>query len=284
VKTCNKFKKFWKKEDIGSVRNEVAVLRRLPSHPNLLRFVDSFESPINIHIVTELCHGGDLFAFLNEHNFEPRDEAEARRAIAKILDVVQHCHTNGIAHLDIKLENLMRRETGNELDSGDLVLVDFGHSREVPSPADMVPGCMIPSRRLRRPVGSPSYAAPEVVLECTYSARSDVWSIGVICFVLLQGYLPFPHLQTKQWRDFCLADYTSCSNSPFRYEADWRHLSPEALDFVQRALEVEPERRMSLKHALSHPWIQAAAQREVERPETDSPRQEQSLLQRLSIW
>mmetsp|Transcript_5778 Transcript_5778/g.10346 ORF Transcript_5778/g.10346 Transcript_5778/m.10346 type:complete len:565 (-) Transcript_5778:40-1734(-) len=256
VKTCNKFKKFFKTEDIGSVRNEVAVLQRLLPHPNSLRFIASYESPINIHIVTEYCEGGDLFAFLNSQEFEPQEEADSRRVMAKLLDVINACHQQGVAHLDIKLENLMRRENGNEIDAGDIVLVDFGHARDLP--LTIAPGCSsmtLLSARLRRPVGSPSYAAPEVVLEYNYNHRSDIWSLGVVAFVLLQGYLPYPHLQSKQWRDFSIADYDSPSNSPFRYEMDWKHLSPEALDFVQRALQVDPERRLSVEQAMSHPWI-----------------------------
>ncbi|GBG24669.1 Protein kinase, putative [Hondaea fermentalgiana] len=276
VKTCNKFQKFFRKEDVGSVRHEVRVLRRLSPHPHLLRFVESFESPINIHIVAEYCTGGDLFSFLNSHDFDRQLETDAACAVRDLLSVLQHVHKHGVAHLDIKLENIMLRTPASTLDQADLVLVDFGHSRDLPSKASATAplGSSVISGTLRRPVGSPSYAAPEVVLESQYSARSDVWSLGVITYVLLQGYLPFPHLQTKQWRDFKTSDYTASQNSPFRFQDDWCDLTPEASDFVRRCLTVDPERRLTVDRALAHPWIKkqtAAAEEKAASQENETP-------------
>ncbi len=261
VKTCPKgFRLIWteENEDIGSVRHEIETLKRLRPHPNLLNFRASFESPVNIHIVTELCSGGDLFSFLNNTEFEPQLESDASRVVAKLLDVINACHTQGCTHLDVKLENIMRRKDGPEIDSGDIVLVDFGHCRPLPDPSKSALGGLgstLPREQLTRPVGSPSYAAPEVVLKCEYNERSDMWSIGIVTYVLLHGYLPFPHLQLKRWRDFTVQDYSAPSNSPFRFEEDWHGLSPECLDFCKRTLTVDPEHRISFEDALKHPWI-----------------------------
>jgi len=278
IKTCNKFQKYFRKEDVGSVRHEVRVLRRLEPHQHLLRFVESFESPINIHIVAEYCTGGDLFSFLNCHDFSRQCEPDAAKAVRDILSVLQHIHSQGVAHLDIKLENIMLRRPAATLDIADLVLVDFGHSRDLPTKPAVTPplGSTLATGRLRRPVGSPSYAAPEVVLESQFSARSDIWSLGVITYVLLQGYLPFPHLQTKQWRDFKATDYTASQNSPFRFQDDWCDLTPAASDFVRRCLTVDPDRRLSVERALAHPWIVEQAALAAEYGSSCKPKKEKS--------
>ena len=257
VKTCNKFKKFWKKEDIGSVRNEVAVLKYLRPHPHLLDFVDTFESPVNIHIITEQCFGGDLFTYLSEKEFEPENEIDACRAVHQILSVLRHCHSQNIAHLDIKLENIMRRKAGSEIDSGGIALIDFGHARELSRVTGSTKGRFLGSdTKLQRPVGSPSYCAPEVVLECVFDDRSDMWSVGVVTFVLLQGYLPFPKFQRKKWQKFTIADYDDPSNNPFRYHEDWAHLSEDACDFCRKLLSVERNKRFNVEQALQHPWME----------------------------
>mmetsp|Transcript_5299 Transcript_5299/g.8164 ORF Transcript_5299/g.8164 Transcript_5299/m.8164 type:complete len:545 (+) Transcript_5299:365-1999(+) len=258
VKTCNKFRKFWKQEDIGSVRQEVRILKRLDPHPHLLDFKGVYESPINIHIVTELCRGGDLFAFLDRTDFACQTEVASRRVVEQMLQVLSACHEQGVAHLDIKLENIMLRDPSTDLTEADAVLVDFGHARFLPKATTSDTQSSfhtLPTGQLQRPVGSPSYAAPEVVLECLYSDRSDVWSLGVVAYVLLQGYLPFPHLQLKQWKDFRESDYTSFQNDPFGFEEDWQHISSDAQNFVRMALQVNPEMRMSVQDALEHPWI-----------------------------
>lgn len=255
VKTCAKYQKFWKKEDIGSVRREVRILKQLGFHKNLAKVHGVYESPMNIHIVSEVLAGGDLFNYLNAIDFVQQDEEVTRKAVAALLGVVQFCHDKNIVHLDIKLENIMLRRANKGLDPDELVLIDFGHARDMPKEVHPHSSCGFPTGTLRRPVGSPSYTAPEVVLETTYSERSDAWALGVVTYVLLQGYLPFPHLQTKVWKEFRAGDYTSPHTCPFRYEADWEHLSPQAIDFVRKLLEFDPRNRLTVGGALKHPWV-----------------------------
>lgn len=109
--------------------------------------------------------------------------------------------------------------------------------------------------KLKRPVGSPSYAAPEVVLEKTFNQNSDLWSVGVVLYILLQGYLPYPHLQRKKWREFEWDDYISEENDPFCYEGDWEDISPSAKAFTKALLEVDPAKRLTVEETFAHPWF-----------------------------
>jgi len=245
VKSCNKFRKYFSKEEIGSVRNEVKILQRLSPHPNVADFVRAYESPINIHIVCKYCPGGDLFSFLHANSFEPQPEICAAKTVRRLLSALKHVHAHGYAHLDVKLENVMRKLPGPHLDSSEIALVDFGHARRLKDPESQ-------SNRLKRPVGSPSYASPEVVLTARYGAKSDVWSVGVIAFVLLQGYLPFSHLQSKPWKDFSSRDYYV---SPFQFRDEWADLSVESLDFCRKVLRYDDKFRLTVDEAIDHPWI-----------------------------
>jgi len=231
----------------SSLRREVNVLKNLKPHPNIIQLYDVFESPIKLHIVLQMCEGGDLFSYLSEHNFEKQNEKDVARVTLKLLTAVCAVHEQGFVHRDIKLENVMRTENGNEMDAGEIVLIDFGHAKRMPKNSKV--------SALRRPVGSPSYAAPEVVLEKQFHWNSDIWSIGVVLYILLQGYLPYPHLQRKKWRQFTLDDYVASENDPFCYEGDWQDISSSSKNFSESLLKVDPEERLNVHQALEHPWF-----------------------------
>mmetsp|Transcript_2175 Transcript_2175/g.2469 ORF Transcript_2175/g.2469 Transcript_2175/m.2469 type:complete len:434 (-) Transcript_2175:41-1342(-) len=245
----------------SGLRREVDVLQALKPHPNIIHLFNVYESPIKLHIVLQMCEGGDLFSYLSEKNFEKQDEKEVARVVLKILTAVCAIQEQGYVHRDIKLENIMRIEEGDKIDAGEIVLIDFGHAKKMPE------GEML---SLGRPVGSPSYAAPEVVLNKEFYACSDVWSVGVVLYILLQGYLPFPHLQRKRWREFDIDDYVSEENDPFCYEGDWENISSSAKAFTESLLQADPRKRPSVHEAMNHPWFREQGYT-VERNADDLP-------------
>lgn len=234
---------------------EVKVLSHLATfeqHPNVTHYFHTFESPVRFHIVTEFNRGGDLFSYLCDRDFECQSEETTARVLMQILCGVLFSHERGFVHLDLKLENIMRREEGEEIDAGGVCIVDFGHASRCPREGESV--------KLTRPVGSPSYAAPEVVLKKEYSCKSDAWSLGVMMYILLQGYLPFPHLQQKKWREFSVNDYGNfdkeiAEHDPFYYEGDWEEISEEARDLCQKLLQVDSESRISVQDAINHSFF-----------------------------
>ncbi|CDP02477.1 unnamed protein product [Coffea canephora] len=218
---------------IEDVRREVKILRALTGHSNLVQFYDAYEDHDNVFIVMELCEGGELLdRILSRGGKYAEDDAKA--VMVQILNVVAFCHLQGVVHRDLKPENFLFTSKD---ENSQLKAIDFGLS-------DFVK----PDERLNDIVGSAYYVAPEV-LHRSYSTEADVWSIGVIAYILLCGSRPFwARTESGIFRTVLKAD-------PSFEEQPWPALSSEAKDFVKRLLNKDPRKRMTAAQALSHPWI-----------------------------
>ncbi|KAI4295624.1 hypothetical protein L6164_035649 [Bauhinia variegata] len=218
---------------IEDVRREVKILRALTGHNNLVQFYDAFEDQDNVYIVMELCEGGELLdRILSRGGRYSEDDAKA--VMVQMLNFVSFCHLQGVVHRDLKPENFLY---SSKDENSQLKAIDFGLS-------DFVK----PDERLNDIVGSAYYVAPEV-LHRSYSTEADVWSIGVIAYILLCGSRPFwAHTESGIFRAVLKAD-------PSFDEARWPSLSIEAKDFVKRLLNKDPRKRITAAQALSHPWI-----------------------------
>uniref|UniRef100_A0A0D9X1K7 Protein kinase domain-containing protein n=1 Tax=Leersia perrieri TaxID=77586 RepID=A0A0D9X1K7_9ORYZ len=219
---------------IEDVRREVKILKALAGHKNLVQFYDAYEDNDNVYIVMELCEGGELLdRILSRGGKYSEDDAKA--VLVQILNVVSFCHIQGVVHRDLKPEVNFLFTSKDE--NSQLKAIDFGLS-------DFVK----PDERLNDIVGSAYYVAPEVLHRC-YSTEADVWSIGVIAYILLCGSRPFwARTESGIFRSVLKAD-------PSYNEVPWPSLTPEAMDFVKRLLCKDPRRRMTAAQALSHPWI-----------------------------
>lgn len=218
---------------IEDVRREVKLLRALTGHKNLVQFYDAFEDQENVYIVMELCEGGELLdKILSRGGKFTEDDAKA--VMVQILNVVAFFHLQGVVHRDLKPENFL---FATKDENSQLKAIDFGLS-------DFVK----PDERLNDIVGSAYYVAPEV-LHRSYSTEADVWSIGVIAYILLCGSRPFwARTESGIFRAVLKADL-SFDESP------WPSISSEAKDFVKRLLNKDARKRMTAAQALSHPWI-----------------------------
>ncbi|XP_048337093.1 CDPK-related protein kinase isoform X2 [Ziziphus jujuba] len=218
---------------IEDVRREVKILRALTGHNNLVQFYDAFEDSDNVYIVMELCEGGELLDRILSRGGKYTED-DAKTVIVQILNVVAFCHLQGVVHRDLKPENFLYTSKD---ENSKLKAIDFGLS-------DFVK----PDERLNDIVGSAYYVAPEV-LHRSYGTEADVWSIGVIAYILLCGSRPFwARTESGIFRAVLKAD-------PSFDEAPWPSLSLEAKDFVKRLLNKDPRKRMTAAQALSHPWI-----------------------------
>ncbi|RDX80619.1 CDPK-related kinase 5, partial [Mucuna pruriens] len=218
---------------IEDVRREVKILRALTGHKNLVQFFDAYEDQDNVYIVMELCEGGELLDRILSRGGKYTEE-DAKAVLRQILNVVAFCHLQGVVHRDLKPENFLFTSKD---ENSKLKAIDFGLS-------DFVK----PDERLNDIVGSAYYVAPEV-LHRTYSTEADVWSIGVIAYILLCGSRPFwARTESGIFRAVLKSD-------PSFDEPPWPSLSDEARNFVERLLNKDPRKRMSAAQALSHPWI-----------------------------
>ncbi|KAK4759107.1 hypothetical protein SAY87_020408 [Trapa incisa] len=218
---------------IEDVRREVKILRALTGHSNLVQFYDAHEDPDNVYIVMEYCEGGELLDRILSRGGKYSEE-DAKAVLIQILNVVAFCHLQGVVHRDLKPENFLFLAKD---ENSPLKAIDFGLS-------DFVK----PDERLNDIVGSAYYVAPEV-LHRSYTTEADVWSVGVIAYILLCGSRPFwARTESGIFRAVLKTD-------PSFDETPWPSLSSEARDFVKRLLIKDPRKRMSAAQALSHPWI-----------------------------
>ncbi|PQP95168.1 CDPK-related kinase 4 [Prunus yedoensis var. nudiflora] len=218
---------------IEDVRREVKILKALSGHKNLVRFYDAFEDANNVYIVMELCEGGELLDKILSRGGR-YTEGDAKTIVVQILSVTAFCHLQGVVHRDLKPENFLFT-TRNE--DAPMKVIDFGLS-------DFIR----PDQRLNDIVGSAYYVAPEV-LHRSYSLEADMWSIGVITYILLCGSRPFwARTESGIFRSVLRAD-------PNFNDTPWPAVSSEAKDFLKRLLNKDHRKRMTAAQALTHPWL-----------------------------
>ncbi|KAI4363971.1 hypothetical protein MLD38_020120 [Melastoma candidum] len=218
---------------IEDVRREVKILRALTGHGNLVQIHDAYEDDDNVYIVMELCKGGELLDRILSRGGKYSEE-DARLVIVQILSAVSYCHLQGVVHRDLKPENFLFT-TKDE--NSPLKAIDFGLSDYVKL-----------DERLNDIVGSAYYVSPEV-LHRAYGTEADVWSIGVIAYILLCGSRPFwARTESGIFRSVLKAD-------PGYDESPWPSLSPEAKDFAKRLLNKDYRKRPTAAQALCHPWL-----------------------------
>ncbi|XP_031497405.1 CDPK-related kinase 3-like [Nymphaea colorata] len=218
---------------IEDVRREVKILKALSGHKHLIKFYDACEDANNVYIIMELCEGGELLDRILSRGGRYTEE-DAKTIVVQILSVVAFCHLQGVVHRDLKPENFLFTTRDED---APMKIIDFGLS-------DFTK----PDERLNDIVGSAYYVAPEV-LHRSYSMEADIWSIGVISYILLCGSRPFwARTESGIFRAVLRAD-------PNFEDAPWPSVSPEAKDFVKRMLHKDHRKRMTAAQALTHPWL-----------------------------
>ncbi|XP_076313466.1 calcium/calmodulin-dependent protein kinase type 1-like [Tachypleus tridentatus] len=217
------------KED--SLENEIKVLRRL-KHPNIVQLIETFEDKGKVYLVMELVTGGELFDRIVEKG--SYTEKDASHLIKQILEAVDYMHTQGVVHRDLKPENLLYYSPD---DDSKIMISDFGLSKMEDS-GIMATAC-----------GTPGYVAPEVLAQKPYGKAVDVWSIGVIAYILLCGYPPF-----YDENDANL--FAQILKGEFEFDSPyWDDISNSAKDFISHLICVDPSKRFTCQKALAHPWI-----------------------------
>uniref|UniRef100_A0A5B7ASQ0 non-specific serine/threonine protein kinase n=1 Tax=Davidia involucrata TaxID=16924 RepID=A0A5B7ASQ0_DAVIN len=221
--------------DVEDVRREVAIMSSLPHHPNIVRLKATYEDNEAVHLVMELCEGGELFdRIVARGHYSERAAAGVARTIA---EVVKMCHDNGVIHRDLKPENFL---FANKKEHSPLKAIDFGLS-----------AFFRPGERFSEIVGSPYYMAPEI-LKRNYGPEVDIWSAGVILYILLCGVPPF-WAETEQGVALAILR----GGIDFKREP-WPQISDSAKSLVRQMVEPDPRKRLTAQQVLEHPWIQNA--------------------------
>lgn len=223
--------------DDKAVLHEFNVVRKL-DHPNILKMYNLYQDESYFYIVTDIYKGGELFdEIIKRTKFTENDAAEL---MTSLLSCINYCHQNGLVHRDLKPENILLEEN---MEMDDMKVIDFGLAARFQ-----------PGEKLRESVGTIYYMAPEV-LERDYDSKVDIWSAGVICYILLAGYPPFDG-------DTDADIEKAISKGQYKFSGRvWDGISDAAMDFIQELLTYDPSERPSAERALQHPWLANSRQR-----------------------
>lgn len=233
-KLAAKFVAMRRREDREDVEREVHIMSLL-QHKRLLCLVDAFDNGMDeMCLITELIEGGELFERIINDDFE-LTEKKAAIFMRQICQGVEYMHSQQIVHLDMKPENILCvSKTGNRIK-----LIDFGLARQLK-----------PDEELRVMFGTPDFAAPEVLSYDTVSLATDMWSVGVICYVLLSGLSPF-------MGDNDMKTMANVTRATFDFDDKaFEPISDHAKDFISKLLVKEQTKRLKPNECLEHPWLQ----------------------------
>ncbi|KAI6652226.1 hypothetical protein LOD99_7243 [Oopsacas minuta] len=217
-------------------RNEAMIHSQVCQHNNIVQLIDVYENQSKMYIVMEKMLGGELFDRIKEK--EHFTEREAALMTRQICLAIRFLHQNGIAHRDVKPENfLFATKDENSI----LKLADFGFSKNYRE------------SNLTSPCYTPYYVAPEVLTAARYDKACDMWSVGVITYIMLCGYPPF---YPRSERNFSIGMQSRIKQGQYNFPTDdWQHISKGAKDVIQSLLRIDPKSRYTVEQVLCDPWL-----------------------------
>lgn len=232
VKTINKAKV----PDKNRLKVELDIMLAL-DHPNIVKLWETFECDDKIHLVMQVCSGGEMFdVILKDGHVSERASAHIAKQMFK---GVNYMHVNGVCHRDLKPENYLFQERGVDLSRNNLKLIDFGIAVRFRE-----------GQRMYTRTGTPNYVAPEILSHWFgYGPQCDLWSCGVILFVLLSGQLPF-----KGNNDMERLALIRRGEWSFKAKA-WNSVSQNPKKIIKGLLQLNPDHRLTAEEVLDHDWL-----------------------------
>jgi calcium-dependent protein kinase len=243
MKVINKIKTCMGEEEEKDIINEINILKDL-DHPNILKVFEYFNTKLKFFIITELCTGGELFDRITEVKFF--NEKVAAHIMRQLFSAVRFCHSNNVIHRDLKPENiLIDTEEERSKEYFNIKVIDFGTS-----------DILKKNKMLEKQIGTPFYIAPEV-LQNFYNEKCDIWSCGVIMYILLCGSPPFYGNTDDEI-------YARVKDGKFSLDSEeWDEISDEAKDLLRNSLKKDLNKRYSCEDALNHSWFKKFAIKET---------------------
>lgn len=237
-------------EHIAVLRKEVQLLKQL-DHPNIVRLVNSYDHGGTLQIVLELCRGGDILSFQRKRQPLPIfTEIQAAHIMKQMLSAVAYLHHKGVVHRDLKLENFLFKNEPKDADNpGDIKMIDFGFSE-----------IFWNKPKMTLAVGTAGYMAPEMVdkkeEKTGYDRGVDMWSLGVVAYILMCGYAPFFRKTREE-------SFQAIMTGKFIKQTRWKALGPLAQKFIKSLLEKNKSKRLTAVQARRHTWIVENCGRQV---------------------
>eukprot|EP00284_Hemiselmis_tepida_P013962 CAMPEP_0174918056 /NCGR_PEP_ID=MMETSP1355-20121228/2861_1 /TAXON_ID=464990 /ORGANISM="Hemiselmis tepida, Strain CCMP443" /LENGTH=495 /DNA_ID=CAMNT_0016163213 /DNA_START=168 /DNA_END=1655 /DNA_ORIENTATION=- len=235
VKIINKDKV--KKGDESKLQTEIEIMKKV-NHPNCIKFSEMYESRTKLYIIMELVTGGELFDRIIQK--EQYSEKDAAKCFKEMISAIAYIHSIGIVHRDLKPENVLY---ANKSEDSPIKVADFGLGALLE---------LDPTRQsaLKTVCGTPSYVAPEIITRQGYGKECDVWSSGIILYILLCGFPPFD----QEAHQSVLFDRIKRGKYDFP-DPFWTNISAEAKNLVSAMMCVDIDKRITPTQCLSHPWL-----------------------------
>jgi len=223
------------KEDELALKDEISILKSM-NHEHIIRLFDVFDENSYYYLVTELMLGGELFDRIVTKAFY--NEKEARDVCKILFNALNYCHQKDVAHRDLKPENLLLVSKTNDKN---IKIADFGFAKRVTSSKCLLTQC-----------GTPGYVAPEILHGVPYGTKADMWSLGVITYILLGGYPPFIEQNQREL-------FKKIKRGQYEFHVEyWGSISSDAKNLIAGMLTVDPEKRLDASQCLRAPWITGA--------------------------
>eukprot|EP01083_Nonionella_stella_P064350 167619_1 len=231
-------KKYLNDKELMGLMHEITILKQI-SHPNIVSLTDVFDDGNDVCLVLELCDGKDLFdAIVETRSTGGLSEARSAQIIFELCNALQYLHSNGVIHRDLKPENILLTVNGT------VKLSDFGLAHSALSSSDSFE-CIVTNTCC----GTPHYVAPEILKHQFYNYKVDLWSLGVILYLMLVAIQPF---KAKTLSEI----YRLIVKGRYDFESKrWNYISHEAKDLIRCLLRVDPKKRYNSQDIKCHPWI-----------------------------
>jgi len=222
-----------KVEDMNDIKREIEIMEVI-KHKNIIRLFEIYDEPKKMNLVMELVTGGELFDRIVSK--EHYTEKEAATTMATLCDALKYLHDLKIVHRDLKPENLLY---SSPADDADIKIADFGLARQLNAGDVMKTAC-----------GTPGYVAPEILQNKGYSSGAvDLWSAGVILYILLCGFPPF-------YEEELPALFDQILNARYDFPSPWwDNVTEPAKNLVRKLLELDPKKRYTAQQVLEDPWV-----------------------------
>lgn len=230
VKSINKHEMEGKTRGLGAIISEIEIMRKI-SHPNLVALHRIYENEEFVNLILDFAEGGDLFHRIQRKERFP--ESIAAKLITNILEGLRYLHSEGIVHRDIKPENILMKSPENDYE---ILICDFGLA------------CLEGNDNSLR-CGSPGYVAPEILMKRSYNTKVDIFSAGIILYIMLSGRAPFYGKTSNE----ILVKNKEC-HLQF-HDKYWGHVSRDGIDLLLKLTDPDPDSRFSAEQALRHPWL-----------------------------
>lgn len=228
-----------KGQDSTRMYLEVEILKKLV-HPNIMQIFEFYEDKKNFYIITEMCEGGELFDMIVDKGSFSEDEAAW--VMKQLMSAINYIHSSNIVHRDLKPENILLDTKKNNI----IKIIDWGTARFYEK-----------NKKMNKVSGTPYYIAPEVLFE-KYDEKCDIWSCGVIMYILLCGYPPFNGETDNE-----ILNRIKVGKFVFP-EEEWENISDEAKDLITQMLQFNPTERYSASQCLNHTWFSEHSKKKVD--------------------